>query len=131
MKCVTKYERTVTRTFWFLLRDCFDIISKQSLSQRECFGNNASNFYDSTRTLLQWRCLAGLEIWSRNKEAKIQGPVYYREIISVHCQRSKKWFTWHVISIIFENKPHAHHKTRLNTMKVYNTRPVNVLPFAN
>ena len=28
-----------------------------------------------------------------------------------HCQKSKKWFTWHVISIIAENKPHAHHKT--------------------
>ena len=27
-----------------------------------------------------------------------------------HCQRSKKWFTWHVISIIPENKWHAHHK---------------------
>ena len=23
----------------------------------------------------------------------------------------KKWFTWHAISIIAENKPHAHHKT--------------------
>ena len=23
----------------------------------------------------------------------------------------KKWFTWHIISIIAENKPHAHHKT--------------------
>ena len=22
-----------------------------------------------------------------------------------HCQRSKKWFTWHIISIISENKP--------------------------
>ena len=28
-----------------------------------------------------------------------------------HCQRSKKWFTWHVISIIAENKSHAHHET--------------------
>ena len=40
-----------------------------------------------------------------------------------HCQRSKKWFTWHVISIIAENKPHGHHKSHLHTMKVYNTRP--------
>ena len=30
---------------------------------------------------------------------------------------------WHVISIIAENKPHAHHKSNLHTMKVYNTRP--------
>ena len=40
-----------------------------------------------------------------------------------HWRRSKKWFTWHVISIIAENKPHAHHKSHLHTMKVYNTRP--------
>ena len=42
---------------------------------------------------------------------------------SHHCQRLKKWFTWHVISIVAENKPHAHHKTNLYTMKIYNTRP--------
>ena len=30
------------------------------------------------------------------------------------------------ISIIAENKPHAHHKSHLHTMKVYNTRPVNL-----
>ena len=29
--------------------------------------------------------------------------------------------TWRVISIIAENKLHAHHKTHLHTMKVYNT----------
>ena len=33
------------------------------------------------------------------------------------------WFTWHVISIIAENKPHAHHRTHLRAMKVYNTLP--------
>ena len=33
--------------------------------------------------------------------------------------------TWRVISIIAENKPHAHHKTHLHTMKVLNTRPTN------
>ena len=32
-----------------------------------------------------------------------------------------------VISIIGENKPHAHHKTHLHTMKVYNTRPVSLM----
>ena len=26
--------------------------------------------------------------------------------------------TWHVISVIAENKPHAHHKTHLDTIKV-------------
>ena len=40
-----------------------------------------------------------------------------------HCQRSKKWFTWHIISIITEIKPHAYHKTHLHAMKVCNTRP--------
>ena len=44
-----------------------------------------------------------------------------------HCQRSKKGFTWHVISIIAKNRPHAHHKTYLHTMKVYNTKPVSLL----
>ena len=29
------------------------------------------------------------------------------------------------ISIIAKNKPYAHHKTHLHTVKVYNTRPVN------
>ena len=41
-----------------------------------------------------------------------------------HCQRPKTWWTWRVISIIAENKPLAHHKTHLHTMKVYNARPV-------
>ena len=40
-----------------------------------------------------------------------------------NCQRSKKWFTRHVISIIGENKPHSRHNPPLHTMKVYNTRP--------
>ena len=32
-----------------------------------------------------------------------------------HYQRLKKCFTWHVISIIAKNKPHAHHKTQFTT----------------
>ena len=35
--------------------------------------------------------------------------------------------TWGIISIIAENKPYAHHKTHLHTIKVYNTRPVSIL----
>ena len=35
--------------------------------------------------------------------------------------------TLRVISIIAENKPHAHHKTHLHTMKVYNTRPISLM----
>ena len=31
-----------------------------------------------------------------------------------------------VISFVAKNRPHAHHKTHLHTMKIYNTRPVNL-----
>ena len=44
----------------------------------------------------------------------------------LHCQRAKTWWTWRVISVIAENKPHAHHKTHLHGMKVYNTRAVSL-----
>ena len=32
-----------------------------------------------------------------------------------HCQRAQTWWTWRVISIIPEIKPHAHHKTHPHT----------------
>ena len=41
-----------------------------------------------------------------------------------HCQRQKTWRTWRVFPITAENKPHAHHKTHLHAMHVYNNRPV-------
>ena len=47
----------------------------------------------------------------------MQGPRFERK-------RAEMWWTWHVTSIIAENKPHAHHKTHLHTRKVSNTRPV-------
>jgi len=47
---------------------------------------------------------------------KIRGPRFERNYVVMG--------TWHVISIIAENKPHVHHKTHLHTIKVYNTRPV-------
>ena len=40
------------------------------------------------------------------------------------CQKVKTQWTWRVISIIAENKPHAHHKTHFHTMKGFNARPV-------
>ena len=40
-----------------------------------------------------------------------------------HYQIWKKWFTWHVISIIAGNKSHAHYKTYLHTVNVYHTWP--------
>ena len=36
-----------------------------------------------------------------------------------HCQRAKAWWTWRVISIIPQNKPHAHHKTHLHTTSTF------------
>ena len=44
-----------------------------------------------------------------------------REITSL--PEIKKVINMHVISIIAENKPHAHHKNHLHALKVYNTRP--------
>ena len=41
-----------------------------------------------------------------------------------HCQKVKTWWTWRVISIIAENKPHAYHKTHFHIMKVFDTRLV-------
>ena len=46
-----------------------------------------------------------------------------------NCQRSKKWFTWHVNSIIAKNELHSLHKTYLHTMKVNNTRPSQFCSF--
>jgi len=54
------------------------------------------------------------------KYTKIQGPNLQRNYIITGDKT--KLFTWHVISIIAENKSHAHHKTHLHTVKVYNTR---------
>ena len=42
-----------------------------------------------------------------------------------HCQRPKTWWRWCVISIIAENKPHAHQKTHLQKMRVNYTQPVH------
>ena len=39
-----------------------------------------------------------------------------------HRQTIEKVIYMHVISIIAKNKSHAHHKTHLYTVKVYNTR---------
>ena len=51
---------------------------------------------------------------------KIQG-LDSREITSL--PKIKKLFTLRIISIIAENKLHAHHKSHLHIMKVYNTQP--------
>ena len=56
--------------------------------------------------------------------AKIQGPRFERNYIIVRDQKREKGRR--VISIITENKPHAHHKTYQQTMKVFNTRSVSI-----
>ena len=58
------------------------------------------------------------------KYTKIKG-LDSGEVISLPT-RKKNWWTWRFISIIAENRQHAHHKTHLDTMKVYNTRPVSL-----
>ena len=55
-------------------------------------------------------------VWGRRLNACINTRKF--KGLDYHCQRSKKWFTWHVISIIAENKPHAHQKNFLHTMTI-------------
>ena len=64
-------------------------------------------------------CGCGLFACINTRKARVSIPEKLH-----HCQRSNKWFTWHVILIIAESKTHAHHKTHLHTMKVYNTPPL-------
>ena len=42
------------------------------------------------------------------------------ELINIRTSRKRDF------SFIAESKPHAHHRTHLHTMKVYNTRPVSL-----
>ena len=64
--------------------------------------------------------LCGSRLYACINTRKFKG-LDSREITSL--PDIKKWFTWYVISIIAENKSHAHHKTPLHTVKVYNIRP--------
>ena len=70
---------------------------------------------DLVRLLTLTRYMSTVAGYKKNSRASIPEKWH-------HCQRSKKWFTWHVISIIAENKLHSHHKNHLHTMKVYNTQ---------
>ena len=47
------------------------------------------------------------------KYTKIQGPRFQRNYIIARDQKSYSVYTWHVISVIAENKSHAYHKTQL------------------
>ena len=60
-------------------------------------------------------------VWIReNWRASIQAKLH-------HCQRAKKWWTWRVISIIAENKPHARYETYFHLIKVHNSWPVSLI----
>ena len=54
------------------------------------------------------------------KYMKIQGPRFQRNYIIARDQKSD-FNTWHIISIIAENKSYAHNKTHLHTVEAYNT----------
>ena len=55
------------------------------------------------------------ENWSTSIRAKLR-----------HYQRAKKWWTWRVISITAENKPHAHYETYFHLIKINNSWPVSL-----
>ena len=57
------------------------------------------------------------------KYRKIQGPRFHRNCMMKKSDKCIKWLTWHITSIIAENKSHAHHDAHLHTVKVYNTWP--------
>ena len=66
--------------------------------------------------------VCGCRLYASINTQKFKG-LDSREITSLQEIKKVTYMTrsWHNISVITENKPHAHH-----TMKVYNTRP---LPF--
>ena len=79
----------------------------------------------STRVSDDQKYLSGSRLYAGINTQKFKG-LDSREITwlpDISGQISKTWFKWYVISIIAENKSHAHYKTHLHTVKVYNTRP--------
>ena len=66
----------------------------------------------------KYLCVLAKRVYKYTKNSRASIPEKLH-----HCQGSKKWFTWHVISIIAGNKSQAHHKTHLHRVKVYNTWP--------
>ena len=79
----------------------------------------------STRVSDDQKYLSGSRLYACINTQKFKG-LDSREITwlpDISGQISKKWFKWYVISIIAENKSHAHYKTHLHKVKVYNTRP--------
>ena len=81
--------------------------SLPSLSTVEYFSGHL--LFISYWTVIEYACI--------NTRKSIRGKLH-------HCQRPKMWRTWRVFSITAENIPHAHHKTHLHAINVYNTRPV-------
>ena len=62
----------------------------------------------STRVSDDQKYVCGRRLYARKIQKNLRASIPEK---LHHCHRSKKWFTWHVISIIVENKPRAHHKT--------------------
>ena len=72
----------------------------------------------STRVTDDWRSECGRRQKRVYNYTKIEGARFKRNYIVMR--------TWHINLIIVENKPHAHHKTYLHTIKVYNNRQVSL-----
>ena len=114
---------------WRLDREMRWLILHETGFTRKRVFTSYLNEVDTVYLFLNWlntrvsddrKYVCGRRLYACINTRKFKG-LDSREITSL--PENKKWFTWHVISIIAENKPHAHHKTHLHTMKVYNTRP--------
>ena len=70
----------------------------------------------STRVSDNWRYVFGRTLYVFIITQKFKG-LDLREITSLQ-EIKNEMRTWHVMSIIAENKPHAHHKTHLNTLSL-------------
>ena len=109
-------RRLIRQETWFtrlrFLTSCFIDLDTFYLSLN-WFSRRVS---DDQKFFCDRRLYACIKLILENSRASIPDKLR-------HCQISKKWFTRNVISIIAENKSHAHHKNHLYTMNVYNTQP--------
>ena len=74
----------------------------------------------STRVSDNRKYVCGRRLYGCIIARKFKG-LHSREITSLPEIKKNVMGTWGIISIIPENKPHAHHKTHLHSMKVCNT----------
>ena len=99
-------RRLIRQETWFtrlrFFTSCFIDIDTFYLSLN-WFSRRVS---DDQKFLYDRRLYACINLILENSRASIPDKLR-------HCQISKKWFTPNVISIIAENKSHAHHKNHL------------------